>query len=61
MPWMDKLKTSASVAKTRANRKYRNSEYEELDVTIVKATSEEESPPKEKHVRSILSIVYMDS
>eukprot|EP00963_Diacronema_lutheri_P002267 scaffold153_cov347-Pavlova_lutheri.AAC.16 len=186
MPWMDKLKTSASVAKTRANRKYRNSEYEvrekenttqwaparirqprlatsvretlrngkrsvertdgganprvgrpdvpkrlagvryrrrrsttmgkggsvpikraystcwyprgttfrrvdgkrrsswrrahgqgtsdemhgltgcshfnkqELDVTIVKATSEEESPPKEKHVRSILSIVYMD-
>mmetsp|Transcript_2 Transcript_2/g.18 ORF Transcript_2/g.18 Transcript_2/m.18 type:complete len:585 (+) Transcript_2:285-2039(+) len=33
---------------------------QELDVTIVKATTEEESPPKEKHVRSILSIVYMD-
>lgn len=29
-------------------------------MAIVKATSEEASPPKEKHVRSILSIVYMD-
>lgn len=32
-----------------------NSEFKELDIAIVKATNHEECPPKERHVRKILT------